>query len=390
MIAADAEISAFPDPKAWLAAIVESSDDAIVGKRLDGTIVSWNDGAQRMFGYTAAEILGESVLKLFPPELRDEEPEIIRRLSRGERVDHYETIRVRKDGTRINVSLSVSPIRDEMGLVVGAAKIARDITQQKHIEARLTELNAELQRQVAAARAAQEQAEKASQAKTEFLRIMSHELRTPLNAISGYTDLIETGVAGQLPATYADYLGRIKANQVHLLQMINTLLDLSRVEGRNVQLRSEAIPVAELFSRVETMTAPQASAKGHAFQIRTPPDDLAVIGDAERVLQVLLNLVSNAVKFTPDGGTISLEARAAGNNAAISVTDTGPGVAAADRDRIFEPFVQVDRSLSRGHEGAGLGLAISRDLARAMHGDIMLHESASGGASFTLLLPRRT
>jgi PAS domain S-box-containing protein len=390
MIASDFEVSAFPDPKAWLAAIVESSDDAIVGKRLDGTIVSWNDGAERVFGYTAEEIVGKSVLTLFPPELRKEEVGIVARLSRGERVDHYETIRVRKDGKRINVSLSVSPIRDESGMIVGAAKIARDVTAQKELEAKLTQLNAELQRQVELARRAQEQAETASRAKTEFLATMSHELRTPLNAIGGYADLLEAGVEGELAPQHRDYVARIRRNQRHLLELINSLLDLSKVEAGQVELRLKPVKVAEVFAQLEAMTGPQAMVKDHTLRIVPPEEGLAVLADPDRVLQVMINLVGNAIKFTPPGGSVTIGASATARDVSVAVRDTGPGVPPADQARIFERFVQLDRSLSSGHEGAGLGLAISRDLARAMHGDLTIASKGNGkgGSTFTLRLPR--
>ena len=395
MIAADFEISAFPDPKAWLAAIVESSDDAIVGKRLDSIIVSWNDAATRVFGYTAEEMIGQSVLKLFPPELYPEENEIIARLSRGQRVEHYETVRVRKDGKRIHVSLSVSPIRDESGMIVGAAKIARDVTHQKELEQRLTELNAELQRQVRAARSAQEMAENASQAKTQFLATMSHELRTPLNAIGGYADLLDAAIEGELHPRQRDYVARIRRNQRHLLDLINSLLDLSKIEAGQVELHPRPLLVTELFEQVETMTLPQATGKRHELRTRTSDRELCVMADPDRVLQVMINLVGNAIKFTPPGGVVSLTAHGEPKQVYIEVADTGPGVHAGDHERIFEPFVQVDRSLSSGHEGAGLGLAISRDLARAMQGDITVTPRAGsdrggggGGATFTLRLPR--
>jgi PAS domain S-box-containing protein len=398
----------------WLAAIVESSDDAIIGKRLDGTVVSWNAAATRIFGYTAKEMIGESILKLFPPELESEESTIVSRLVRGERVDHYETTRIRKDGAQVLVSLSVSPILDSSGAIVGAAKIARDITEAKRMRdslrnvneklvqqateleqqleeaasmaTELEESNEQLNKAVAAARRAQQESEGANRVKSEFLATMSHELRTPLNAISGYADLMEAGVYGELPMQYKDYLDRIKKSQVHLLELISGLLDYSKLEAGKLNLESEPVSVADLFTRLEPLVLPQAVAKKQQLRLAPPPDGLRVHADADRAVQILLNLVANAIKFTPGDGSITVETGVKSEYVVIRVKDTGPGVAAGDRERIFEPFVQIDKSLTRENQGSGLGLAISRELARAMGGDISLESAPSRGAIFALKL----
>ena len=403
------------DAQRWLAAIVDSSDDAIVGKKLDGTIVSWNAGATRIFGYTAEEMIGQSILKLLPEELKDEERAIIAQLVRGERVDHFETTRVRKDGTRIEVSLSVSPIRDSGGAIVGAAKIARDITEAKRLRreldmtneqleeqagelehqleqsstlaAELEETNEKLEQALSTAKAAQETAETASRAKSEFLATMSHELRTPLNAISGYADLMHAGVGGALPADYHNYVDKIQKSQRHLLQLISGLLDYSKIEAGKLALRTTPTSVAALLALVEPMVMPQARAKEQHLRFAHPEASLLANCDEDRALQILLNLVSNAIKFTSRSGYISVDTQASSNSTiAIRVRDNGPGIAPEDIERIFEPFVQVGRSLTRGHEGVGLGLAISRDLARAMGGDVILEDTSPSGSSFVLTL----
>ena len=412
------------DPQRWLAAIVESSDDAIVGKKLNGTIVSWNRGAERIFGYTAREIVGQNVRKLFPRELRSEEDTIVARLSKGERVEHYETVRLRKDGKRIDVSLSVSPILNDQGGIEGAAKIARDITEAKQMRENLRLFSEQLQEQATEleqqleetttmgveletanqelseallaahhanqdAERAREEAVRASQAKSEFLAMMSHELRTPLNAISGYVDLMDAGVSGELPTEYRSYIDRIRKSQRHLLDLISHVLDLSRLEAGRLKVHVEPIPVWILFERLEEMVAPQIASNGHKLELRRPSDSLRVKVDQERALQILLNLVGNSIKFTPQGGRIAVSAKDdRDSTVSISVTDTGRGVAKQDRERIFEPFVQSDPLLTRTQQGAGLGLAISRQLARAMSGDLTLDDTSDRGTTFTLHLQR--
>ncbi len=391
------------DAKTWLAAIVDSSDDAIIGKRLDGTIVSWNAGAERIFGYTAGEMIGQSVLKLFPPERLAEEKVIIARLVRGERVEHFETVRVHKNGSRIDISLSTSPIRDADGGVVGAAKIARDITESKRARQALALLNDRLAAQTEElesanehlnavadlARESQLEAERANRVKSEFLAAMSHELRTPLNAISGYADLMKAEVAGDLPADYHAYIEKIQRSQRHLQDLIGRVLDFSKLEAGKLTVSVAPTPVEHLLSSVEPMIAPQAHARQLSLHVLSPSPGLAVLADSDRTCQILLNLLSNAVKFTQPGGSIVVETvPGADTDVEIRVRDTGPGIPPRDLERVFEPFVQLDTTLTRGHEGTGLGLAISRDLARAMKGDLFAESVVGEGSTFVLRLPR--
>ncbi|HEU4996443.1 MAG TPA: PAS domain S-box protein [Gemmatimonadaceae bacterium] len=403
------------EAEAWLAAIVSSSDDAIVGKRLDSTVVSWNDGATRVFGYTADEMIGASILTLFPPELKHEEQDIIDQLVQGNRVEHYETTRIRKDGTRIDVSVSVSPIRDRAGEIVGASKIARDITESKRLRESVRILNEELEEQAnaleqqleesqamgaeledvnlqlneaaEAARRAQREAEEANRARAEFLRTMSHELRTPLNAIGGYADLMESAVHGALPLPYREYVDRIRRSQRHLLDLINGVLDFSRLEAGRLSVERTAVNVGELFQRLLPLVEPQAREKQQQLEIERPGAPLVALADEDRTLQILLNLVSNAIKFTPREGRIVVRAvERPERRVALQVQDSGPGIRPVDQQRVFEPFVQIDRSLTRTAEGSGLGLAISRELARAMNGDLTVESTPGQGSIFTLTL----
>jgi signal transduction histidine kinase len=230
-------------------------------------------------------------------------------------------------------------------------------------------------------------AEHANSAKTLFLRAMSHELRTPLNAISGYTEILEMGIRGTVNGEQAKDLGRIKRAASYLLRLINDVLTVARLEGAR-PLHVISIAVNPLLSEVEGLCALQAKARGLTLTINQCERDLLAAADAERFQQILLNLITNAIKFTPKGGTVSVTSEGDGTVVRVRVNDTGIGVGLLDIDRVFEPFVQVDRHLTNAtQQGVGLGLSISRELARAMQGDLTLESTEGVGSTFTLTLP---
>jgi len=232
-------------------------------------------------------------------------------------------------------------------------------------------------------------AEAANRAKSEFLAVMSHELRTPLNAIGGYAELIELGVRGPVTPEQRADLARLQKSQRHLLGLINGVLNYSRVEAGAVQYTVREVPLDEVLAACEGMVAPQMRARRLAFAFGGCDPTLRVRADEEKLQQIVLNLLTNACKFTEPGGRVTLECGAAGIDAvAILVADTGHGIAAEQQRRIFEPFVQVDARLVRTQEGVGLGLAISRDLARGMGGDLTVESTPGAGSTFTLVLPR--
>jgi PAS domain S-box-containing protein len=399
----------------WLAAIVQSSDDAIVGKTLDSVIRSWNSAAERMFGYTADEIVGRSILLLIPPELQYEEVEIVGNLSAGRRIDHYETVRVRKDGTRIDVSISVTPSRGPNGEIIGAAKIARDITEANRLRRAEIELSERLQEQtveleaqideaqslqrelessndrltqaMAEANDARQRAETANRAKSQFLTTMSHELRTPLNAIAGYVELLELGLRGPLSEQQLADLQRIKRSQQVLLRLIEDLLDHAKLESGQLVFHIKDFAIDPFLQRLESFIAPLLAKKDIKYQLSVC-GGVVVRADPTKVEQILLNLLSNAVKFT-DEGNIQVICQATGDTVSLTVEDTGRGIPRSMIETIFEPFVQLENDLTRTAEGTGLGLAISRELARGMGGDVFAVPRPVG-ARFVLILPRST
>ena len=245
--------------------------------------------------------------------------------------------------------------------------------------------NAQLYRAAERARA---DAEAANQAKSDFLATMSHELRTPLNAIAGYTELLEMELRGPITDEQRDDLRRIRRSQRHLLALVNDVLNFARLDTGYLNYEIVPVSVADTLGAVEAMIAPQMRAKGLAYELRSPVDTLMVAADHEKLQQILVNLLSNALKFTPTGGRIDLDCSTNDESVLVTVTDNGRGIPADKLEVIFEPFVQVERALTRETEGSGLGLAISRQLARAMHGELTVTSELGMGSVFTLTLPR--
>jgi PAS domain S-box-containing protein len=282
-----------------LAAIVESSDDAIIGKTLEGIITSWNPGASRIFRYPEAEAAGQSILLIVPPDRREEEEQVLGRLKRGEVIHHFETVRVAKAGRLIDISLTVSPIRDASGRIVGASKIARDITERKRVEADRAALLAREQ-------AARAEADTANRAKDEFLAVLSHELRTPLNAVYGWARMLRDGQVPDSEAARA--LDAIVRNANAQVQLIDDLLDVSRIVTGKMRLAVRPVDLHAVIQGALDTVRPAADAKAIRLQSVLDPRAAPVTGDPDRLQQVVWNLLMNAVKFTPKGGRISLSA----------------------------------------------------------------------------------
>ena len=263
--------------------------------------------------------------------------------------------------------------------------------QAAELEAQAEELQAtaaELEERTHEAELARAEAEAANRAKSDFLAVMSHELRTPLNAIGGYAELLELGVRGPVTAAQIQDLARIQKAQRHLLGLINAVLNYTRVEAGGVHYVLRDVPLDETLATCEALTAPQLRAKRLEYHYAGCDPTLAVRADPEKLQQILLNLLSNAVKFTSAGGRVTLGCGYTHDTVTVHVSDTGRGIPADQQARVFEPFVQVDARLTRTHEGVGLGLAISRDLARGMGGDLTVESAPGAGSTFTLTLPR--
>ena len=369
----NAELAAF-----HLAAIVESSNDAIISKSLDGIILSWNRGAERIFGYKPAEIIGRSVLVLIPPERRDEEPVILSKLKHGERLDHFETIRVAKNGRRIDISLTISPIVDATGKIIAVSKIAREITEQKRIEREREQLLAREQ-------AARADAETANRMKDEFLATVSHELRTPLNAIIGWSHLLTNGrIDG---STGARAIATIERNARAQAQLIEDILDVSRVISGKLRLKLGPVDLIAVINGAIDSVQLAADSKGIRVELTLDPSVRRISGDSARLQQVVWNLLSNAIKFTPQGGRIEVGLEHIDSYAQISVRDNGPGIDPDFLPYIFDRFRQADGTSTRRHGGLGLGLAIVRHLVELHGGTVNADSSPGGGAHFTIRLP---
>jgi PAS domain S-box-containing protein len=364
---------------ARLAGIVESSEDAIISKTLDGVITSWNRAAERLFEYTAAEAVGQPITIIIPPERLDEERLILQKLRNGERLEHFETVRVTKSGRKISLSLTVSPIRDAQGKVIGASKSARDITERLSAER-------ERERLLLQERSLRAEAERAARLKDEFLATVSHELRTPLSAILGWSTILSKLPSDQ--ATVAIAIAAIERNAKAQAQLIEDLLDVSRIISGNLRLEVQPIALSAVVKAA--MDSVQLAADAKEIQLRIIVDPAAddVRGDSVRLRQVIWNLLSNSIKFTPKGGRVTVKIDRAASMAQVSVTDTGEGIRAEFLPYVFERFKQADGSITRKHGGLGLGLAIARHLIEMHGGTIDASSPGEGlGATFKLSLP---
>ncbi|HEV8426612.1 MAG TPA: ATP-binding protein [Pyrinomonadaceae bacterium] len=384
----------------WLTALIESADDAIISKTLDGIITSWNEGAQRIFGYTAEEVIGKAVTILIPEGHFDEEPVILAKLRAGQRIEHYETVRVRKDGHMIDISLTVSPIKGPDGKIIGASKIARDITEQLQARRALDEASerlkvaleeaktarAEAERAAAENEGLYRQAEESSRLKEEFLATISHELRTPLSAILGWARMLRLGQLSPEDTTKA--LDTIERNARAQAQLVDDLLDVSRIITGKLRMDVRPTDPNSFIDAAVEAVRPAAEARGVRVQRVVDTGLLSIPGDPVRLQQVVWNLLSNAIKFTPRDGRVQIRSERVNSHLEIVVSDTGQGISADFLPHVFERFRQADQKTSRLHGGMGLGLAIVRHLVELHGGTVHAESEGEGkGATFTVMLP---
>jgi PAS domain S-box-containing protein len=345
-----------------------------------GHIASWNQGAQRIKGYTADEIIGQH-FSVFYPQKDIDSGKPAYELVMAEKVGTFEDegYRLKKDGTPFWASVVITAVRDDDGTLLGFAKVTRDLTERRDNELRTLADT----RRIA-------EAEASNTAKNEFLTAMSHELRTPLNAIGGYADLLSLGLAGPVTPEQLDFLARIRKSQQHLMSIISDLLNFSRIEAGHLTYNITAVHLSQVVDMVFPMMQTQSAAKGVMLERGTGDPGSVVLGDASKIGQILLNLLSNAIKFTNAGGKVTISITSTPTTGSISISDTGSGIATEKQESIFEPFVQLGRSLSSAHEGTGLGLAISRELAQAMGGSLTVVSAVGVGSTFMLTLPLST
>jgi PAS domain S-box-containing protein len=371
---------------ARLAAIVESSDDIIIGKTLDGTITSWNPAAERILGYVAAEAIGQSIKLIIPPDRWDEEDIVLAHIRRGKKVEHFETVRRAKDGRLLNLSLTVSPIRDDQGRIVGASKIARNITdriQGQQERDRLLVSEKKARRQAEEARI---QAEEANRRKDEFLAVVSHELRSPLSAITGWASLMRSGKLDREETARA--AETILRNAQLQTQLISDLLDVSAIVSDRLRLNIRPFTFGSVIKEALEVVRPAAQAKSIRLEFSMDPTVGPVAGDPDRLQQVCWNLFSNAVKFTPIGGAIQVRVLRTNSSLKVVVSDNGKGIPPHLLSPIFERFRQGDSSTTREHGGLGLGLAIVRHLVELHGGEVKARSEGPGkGAEFVVELP---
>jgi PAS domain S-box-containing protein len=357
---------------AVLSAIVESAEDAIISKTLDGVIRSWNTGAERLFGYSASEAIGQTIALIIPPERLHEELIILSRLRRGERIEHYETVRQSKDGQRMDISLTISPIRDSTGRIIGASKIARDITDRKQTEATLVALKNQLQ--------------EAAQRKDEFIAMLAHELRNPLAVIGNSLQLLR--LDDSLSPSVEKLREIMEQQSNHLTRLVEDLLDASRITRGSIELRRETIDLASVVANAVQTARPLIDDAGHHLAVTLPSTPVLLNADPVRITQVLSNLLTNSAKYTPSGGQIWLTGRRKDGGAQLSIRDTGVGIPADMLPHVFDMFTQVESSLSRARGGLGLGLALARKLVELHGGRIEAHSDGKGkGSEFVVWLP---
>jgi len=338
-----------------LAAIVESSNDAICGTTLDGLIQNWNHGAERLYGYSRHEVLGKHVSLIHAEQMKD--ADLLQRIAAGERVSRLETINLTKDGRKIEVSMTISPILDRTGQIVGASTIARDITDERVLD----------------------------RLKSDFVGTVSHELRTPLSAIKGFLELVVDGEAGPINETQREFLDIAVRNSDRLGALINDLLDMSRIESDRLEMKSGPVDLGAVLAEVGATFRHEAYTKGLVLREEVPELPL-IRGDKSRLIQVFCNLVSNAIKYTPKG-EIGIRAAPVGDGVEVMVYDSGIGLTPEEQALLFTKFFRGSNPVVTESRGTGLGLVIAKAILQAHNASIDVESRPGEGTQFRVVLP---
>jgi two-component system, OmpR family, sensor histidine kinase VicK len=358
------ELKRMEAPQRRLAAIIESSEDAIFSKSREGTITSWNPGAMRLFGYEAHEIIGRPMMVIVPPDHRSEEEEIVTSVLAGKGVLNYETQRQRKDHSIVDVAVTVSPIRDGNGMIIGCSSITRDITERKRIQ------------------------EEADRLKDEFFATVSHELRTPLTSIIGYTDLLLQGEGGELTDQQRRFLEVTERNAKRQLRLVGDMLFVSKAEAGEFSIELGSVDLDGLIAECVEAAMPAAEHRGIEISYRGESTPLCE-ADGDRIAQLADNLISNAIKFTPEGGRAQVDLLVVDGQAVLEVTNSGSYIAPADQKRLFDRFYRAASASADAVQGVGLGLTIAEAIVHAHGGKIQVRSDEQSGTVFSVWLPLR-
>jgi PAS domain S-box-containing protein len=375
-----------------LAGIVESTGDAVMAATLDRTITAWNSGAERLFGYTPEEMIGGSVERIAPAGLEPTLKTHLEQMLEKDGMHTYEVQRVHKCGTLIDVAVTLSPIRDDRGRIVGVSSILRDISDRLRLEEQreallLSEQEARADAERASLLLEHQNADliELDRMKDDFVASVSHELRTPLTSIQGYLELILEDEAS-FTADQRESLGVVQRNSQRLMRLVGDLLFVAQVDAGRISLARERVDLAGLIADCALAAAPMASMNEIALTVDAEPVAL-LEGDAVRLGQVVDNLLSNALKFTPLGGSVTLRVQLEGENAVIEVEDTGMGIAPEDQDRLFDRFFRTASATDMAIPGTGLGLAIVKTIVEGHGGEISLASQSGVGTTVRLELP---
>jgi two-component system sensor histidine kinase VicK len=367
------------DSSRWLAAMVESTNDAIISATLDLQIRSWNPGAEHMYGFTAEQMIGQHLSVITTPDRRHEQIEIVERIKRGESVSQYETVRQRKTGEIVHISLTASPVRDDSGDILGLIAIVQDISERKRGEA-------ERERLFQAALASREEVEAALHVREQFLSVASHELRTPITSLLGYASMLQTYVPESTP-DIRRMSERIIYQAGRLNELIEQLLDVSRIQRGVFAVDLFPVDLVVLVTQsVDNVRAILRPHTKHTIALSVPNEPSMVRADAYRLDQVIHQLLSNAIKYSPDGGVIDVRVAATSPGVVIEVTDHGIGIPAVAQAQVLEPFYRAANT-GDGISGFGLGLYIVGEVVEHHHGRIEVESVEGKGSTFRIILP---